>query len=68
MHGEPALPEGFTHFPYANPSAPKGGRMVQGVLGSFDTPQSVHREGPAADGHAGAVAASSSSAVTSSKA
>jgi peptide/nickel transport system substrate-binding protein len=37
MHGEPALPEGFKHFPYANPNAPKGGRMVQGVLGSFDT-------------------------------
>lgn len=37
MHGEPALPEGFKHFPYANPSAPKGGRMIQGVLGSFDT-------------------------------
>ena len=37
MHGEPALPEGFAHFRYANPSAPKGGRLVQGVLGSFDT-------------------------------
>jgi peptide/nickel transport system substrate-binding protein len=36
MHGEPALPAGFAHFPYANPSAPKGGRMTQGVLGSFD--------------------------------
>lgn len=37
MHGEPALPEGFSHFRYANPSARKGGRWVQGVLGSFDT-------------------------------
>ncbi len=37
MHGEPALPEGFAHFRYANPAAPKGGRLVQGVLGSFDT-------------------------------
>lgn len=37
MHGEPALPEGFAHFRYANPAAPKGGRFVQGVLGSFDT-------------------------------
>ncbi len=36
MHGEPALPEGFSHFRYANPAAPKGGRLVQGVLGSFD--------------------------------
>jgi peptide/nickel transport system substrate-binding protein len=36
MHGEPALPADFTHFRYANPNAPKGGRLVQGVLGSFD--------------------------------
>ena len=37
MHGEPALPADFTHFGYANPAAPKGGRLVQGVLGSFDS-------------------------------
>ena len=37
MHGEPALPAGFAHFAYANPAAPKGGRMVQGVLGTFDS-------------------------------
>jgi peptide/nickel transport system substrate-binding protein len=37
MHGEPALPEGFAHFSYANPSAPKGGRLIQGVLGTFDS-------------------------------
>jgi peptide/nickel transport system substrate-binding protein len=37
MHGAPALPADFTHFAYANPAAPKGGRLVQGVLGSFDT-------------------------------
>jgi peptide/nickel transport system substrate-binding protein len=37
MHGEPAMPEGFTHFRYVNPSAPKGGRMNQGVIGSFDS-------------------------------
>ena len=37
MHGEPALPDGFTHFPYANPDAPKGGRLRQAVTGSFDT-------------------------------
>ena len=27
----------FDHFPYANPDAPKGGRLVQGVLGTFDS-------------------------------
>src|SRR4051812_6908807 len=34
MHGQPLLPAGFDHFAYANPDAPKGGRLVQGVLGS----------------------------------
>lgn len=37
MHGEPALPEGFASFPYANPNAPKGGRITYGVQGSFDS-------------------------------
>jgi hypothetical protein len=27
----------FTHMPYANPDAPKGGRLVQGILGTFDS-------------------------------
>lgn len=36
MHGEPALPAGFTHFPYANPDAPKGGDITYCVIGSFD--------------------------------
>jgi peptide/nickel transport system substrate-binding protein len=37
MHGEPAMPENFARLPYANPAAPKGGRFVQGVLGTFDS-------------------------------
>jgi peptide/nickel transport system substrate-binding protein len=37
MHGEPALPADFTHFRYANPDAPKGGRLIQGVLGTFES-------------------------------
>lgn len=37
MHGAPALPAGFDHMPYANPAAPKGGRLVQGILGTFDS-------------------------------
>src|SRR5580692_10886622 len=37
MHGPPALPADFTHMPYANPDAPKGGRLVQGLLGTFDS-------------------------------
>src|ERR1700716_4474565 len=37
MHGAPALPANFTHMPYARPEAPKGGRLVQGLLGTFDS-------------------------------
>ncbi|SEM85299.1 extracellular solute-binding protein [Palleronia pelagia] len=37
MYGEPALPEGFTALPYANPDAPLGGRLVQGEVGTFDS-------------------------------
>jgi len=37
MHGTPALPADFTHFGYVNPDAPKSGRLVEGVLGSFDS-------------------------------
>jgi peptide/nickel transport system substrate-binding protein len=37
MHGEPALPDGFTALPYVNADAPKGGRLVEGVLGTFDS-------------------------------
>src|SRR4051794_27855697 len=37
MHGAPALPPDFSHMPYANPGAPKGGRLVQGVHGTFDS-------------------------------
>jgi peptide/nickel transport system substrate-binding protein len=37
MHGEPALPPGFPHLPYADPDAPKGGRLTVGVQGTFDS-------------------------------
>jgi peptide/nickel transport system substrate-binding protein len=37
MHGQPAWPASFTHPAYARPDAPKGGRLVQGVLGTFDS-------------------------------
>ncbi len=37
MHGRPALPENFTHFPYVNPDAPKGGVRREAVTGSFDS-------------------------------
>lgn len=37
MHGEPALPADYKHMPYVNPDAPKGGRIVHGVMGTFDS-------------------------------
>ncbi len=37
MYGDPALPPDFVSLPHANPDAPKGGRIVQGEVGSFDS-------------------------------
>ena len=37
MYGDPALPQNFVSLPYANPNAPKGGRLVVGNTGGFDT-------------------------------
>jgi peptide/nickel transport system substrate-binding protein len=37
MHGEPAWAADFSHPTYADPTAPKGGQLVQGVLGTFDS-------------------------------
>jgi peptide/nickel transport system substrate-binding protein len=37
MHGEPKHQAGFHHFPNVNPDAPKGGRLVLGTLGTFDS-------------------------------
>ena len=36
MHGDPALPANYAHFPYANPDAPKGGNVTYCVVGTFD--------------------------------
>jgi len=37
MYGKPALPPDFVSLPYVNPDAPKGGRIVFGEGGSFDS-------------------------------
>jgi peptide/nickel transport system substrate-binding protein len=37
MHGAPAWAADFAHPTYVNPAAPKGGQLVQGVLGTFDS-------------------------------
>ncbi|MBX5227889.1 ABC transporter substrate-binding protein [Rhizobium sp. NLR9b] len=36
MHGEPALPPDYKHFPYVNPDVKKGGKITYGVVGTFD--------------------------------
>ncbi|MDP2579615.1 extracellular solute-binding protein [Shimia thalassica] len=37
MYGDPALPQDFVSLPYVNPDAPKGGRIVTGNTGGFDS-------------------------------
>lgn len=37
MHGEPALPDARGPFPYVHAAAPKGGRLVVGLNGTFDS-------------------------------
>lgn len=36
IHGEPKYKEGFAHFDYVNPNAPKGGTLRLSALGTFD--------------------------------
>ena len=50
MHGKPKYPAGFTHFSHVNPEAPKGGRVVLGQTGSFDTLNPLIIRGEAAVG------------------
>ncbi|NLH80439.1 MAG: ABC transporter substrate-binding protein [Phyllobacteriaceae bacterium] len=50
VHGEAALPPDFDHFPYADPAAPKGGRITVGVVGSFDSLNPFVFKGNAATG------------------
>lgn len=50
MHGTPDLPEDFPALPYVNASAPKGGRLVQSVLGTYDNLNPFVPRGIAAQG------------------
>lgn len=45
MYGTPALPHDFVSLPYANPDAPKGGRVVTGNTGGFDSLNPFVRKG-----------------------
>ncbi|MES2712134.1 MAG: extracellular solute-binding protein [Pseudomonadota bacterium] len=48
--GEPALPRDFPHWPWVNPAAPKGGEIVLGALGSYDSLNSFILRGTPAVG------------------
>ncbi len=45
MYGTPALPQDFVSLPYSNPDAPKGGRIVLGNTGGFDSLNPFIRRG-----------------------
>jgi len=54
MHGAPALPPDFDHFPYAEPSASRGGRLRVGLAGTFDSLNPFNlKSGSAAQGLVG---------------
>ena len=50
MHGEPALPPDYTHFPSANPDAPQGGTIGFGGQGTFDSLNPFIVKGSVPDG------------------
>ena len=50
LAAEPALPPGFDHFPWADPAAPKGGRVTLGTIGTFDSLNPFVFKGNAASG------------------
>ena len=37
MHGDPKYGPDFAHFDYVNPNAPKGGAILVGAVGTFDS-------------------------------
>lgn len=45
MYGAPELPQDFVSLPYSNPGAPKGGRIVLGNTGGFDSLNPFIRKG-----------------------
>lgn len=48
--GEPKYPEGFKHFDYVNPEAPKGGEVRLSDMGGFDTFNPILPQGEAVSG------------------
>jgi microcin C transport system substrate-binding protein len=50
LFGTPALEKGFSHFPYVNTTAPKGGNVRIAAIGSFDSLNSFTIKGNYAEG------------------
>ncbi|HET8789838.1 MAG TPA: extracellular solute-binding protein [Modicisalibacter sp.] len=50
MYDAPALPADFSHFPYVNPDAPKGGEMARASVGSFNSTNPFIIKGTPASG------------------
>ncbi|MEZ5798576.1 MAG: extracellular solute-binding protein [Paracoccaceae bacterium] len=48
--GDLKLPADFTHLPYVNPDAPKGGEISEGTFGAFDSMNPYSVKGRAAVG------------------
>jgi microcin C transport system substrate-binding protein len=50
LHGDVKYGQGFSHFDYANPDAPKGGTVRLGTVGTYDSFNPFILKGVAADG------------------
>ena len=50
MNGAPRYGEDFKHFDYANPEAPKGGKVRLSSIGTFDSFNGFISKGVSADG------------------
>ncbi|MDD7805182.1 MAG: extracellular solute-binding protein [Endozoicomonas sp. (ex Botrylloides leachii)] len=50
LHNEPKYKEGFTHFDYVNPNAPKGGTLKMATIGTFDSMNPFIEKGTPASG------------------
>jgi microcin C transport system substrate-binding protein len=50
LHGDLKYPENFTHYEYTNPDAPKGGKVKEWAMGTFDSFNRFIVKGTPADG------------------
>ncbi|MDR0628276.1 MAG: extracellular solute-binding protein [Treponema sp.] len=50
LRGTPKYPEGFTHFDYVNPDAPKGGTLTRHAIGTYDNFHRYALRGNCAEG------------------